>query len=169
MLNLYGLVAMRTEFEYAFSSMPWIRSCVSLYKSDSAIEFAEVAPYVGGITRIEQFLEEVNTHFSISSGLVLLSSTEDVELIRAHLRKFLMVALESGALMYFRYYDPRVLRDFLPTCDSNQLRQFFGPVAAFTVQGEVDGEWLIFRLRNDKLHVGVISGLAEAVSRTTLS
>jgi hypothetical protein len=31
-------------------------------------------------------------------------------------------------LRRFRFYDPRVLRIFLPTCNAQEVFQFFGPV-----------------------------------------
>jgi hypothetical protein len=53
-----------------------------------------------------------------------------------HLRKFLIVQSEEGKEMYFRYYDPRVLRVFLPTCEPAQLKEFFGPIEAFLAENE---------------------------------
>ena len=48
-----------------------------------------------------------------------------------------MVKRESDkSEMYFRFYDPRVLSVFLPTCSPPQVRQLFGPVSAFFVESE---------------------------------
>jgi hypothetical protein len=38
--------------------------------------------------------------------------------------------------MYFRFYDPRVLRIFLPTCDQDQLLTFFGRIRSFWTENE---------------------------------
>lgn len=167
MPHLYVLVDMSRGAPYAYSVPSWAGGFLSLYSGQSRIELAEVSPYIGIIEKTEDFLEEMLENSSVRSSLVLLSSAEELDLVRAHLRKFLTIALESGALMYFRYYDPRILRDFLPTCDSKQLREFFGPIDAFGVQGDVNKGWLIFSLRNGELHTGVVSGLPEAVSSTT--
>ena len=59
---------------------------------------------------------------------------DDPTLLRRHLRKFLRVQDESGRRMLFRYYDPRVLRSFLPTCTGDELRSFFGPVQRFLAE-----------------------------------
>jgi hypothetical protein len=49
-----------------------------------------------------------------------------------------MVEIEgSRKSVYFRYYDPRILHAFLPTCAPPQVRDFFGPIKAFIV--ETDG------------------------------
>ena len=42
----------------------------------------------------------------------------------------------DGREMYFRFYDPRVLGAFLPTCSAEQIRQMFGPVSSYLVEAE---------------------------------
>lgn len=51
--------------------------------------------------------------------------------LRHHLRKFLKVHDEQGKRLLFRYYDPRVLRAFLPTCLPEESQQLFGPISAY--------------------------------------
>jgi hypothetical protein len=51
--------------------------------------------------------------------------------LRHHLRTLLVVKSWSGERMLFRYYDPRVLRAYLPTCTSDELRTVFGPVPQY--------------------------------------
>lgn len=49
--------------------------------------------------------------------------------------------------MFFRLYDPRVLRAFLPTCSERQLEELFaGVVSAYVAEGESPGEVHVFRL-----------------------
>jgi len=36
----------------------------------------------------------------------------------------------------FRFYDPRVLRVFLPTCTSKEVLEFFGPITRYVLEGE---------------------------------
>jgi hypothetical protein len=56
--------------------------------------------------------------------------------LRNHFRSFLRVPDETGRSLYFRYYDPRVRRDFLPESNSDELKTVFGPVISFLVEGE---------------------------------
>jgi len=56
--------------------------------------------------------------------------------LRDHFRDFHKVELPDQRIVIFRYYDPRVLRIFLPVCNQSELRQFFGPVQTFLVEGE---------------------------------
>jgi hypothetical protein len=67
---------------------------------------------------------------------------KDARNLRHHLRGFLRVQDESGRLLVFRYYDPRVLRAYLPTCQTHELSTVFGPVGSYLVEGN-GGESLI--------------------------
>lgn len=67
---------------------------------------------------------------------------DDPSNLRHHLRGFLKVQDERGRKLLFRYYDPRVLRAYLPTCHADELRQVFGPVKRFLAEGE-DGQSLL--------------------------
>jgi hypothetical protein len=59
---------------------------------------------------------------------------DDAANLRHHLRKFLKVRDEQGRRMLFRYYDPRVLRSYLPTCTPEELAQVFGPIHSFVME-----------------------------------
>jgi hypothetical protein len=65
--------------------------------------------------------------------------------VRQHLRKFLIVELEPGGTAFFRFYDPRVLRLFLPTCREDEWTTFFGPIDAFLVARADDLALLRYR------------------------
>lgn len=47
---------------------------------------------------------------------------------RLHFKKLLRVQTEDGEVFGFRFYDPRVLREYLPTCKSDEIKTLFGPV-----------------------------------------
>jgi hypothetical protein len=48
--------------------------------------------------------------------------------------------------MMFRYYDPRVLRRFLPTCNGGQLKALFGKIDSFFVESETGNELTRFHV-----------------------
>ncbi len=56
-----------------------------------------------------------------------------------------VVEIEQGKSLLFRFYDPRALRVFLPTCSAQEVRQFFGPVASFHVEDESPESLIRFR------------------------
>jgi hypothetical protein len=71
--------------------------------------------------------------------------------LRHHLRKFLRVRDEDDRRLLFRFYDPRVLRTYLPTCVGDELREFFGPIEAFLVEDEEGDGVLEFTRSGDRL------------------
>ena len=109
---------------------------ICLYEGDSEKFLAAVAPWMFGFDPGSEFATWLLRNARGNSwGIFLRSTAEPVRLYR-HLRKFLIVQSEEGKEMYFRYYDPRVLRVFLPTCEPPQLKEFFGPIEAFLAENE---------------------------------
>jgi len=109
---------------------------ICLYEGDSEKFLAAVAPWMFGFEQGSDFATWVlRSARGNSWGIFLRSGAEPVRLYK-HLRKFLIVQSEDGKEMYFRYYDPRVLRVFLPTCEPAQLKEFFGPIEAFLAENE---------------------------------
>lgn len=63
--------------------------------------------------------------------------------LRRHLRTLLRVRDQAGRILMFRFYDPRVLCTYLPTCTAAELSLVFGPVGMFVVPGS-NGRLLSF-------------------------
>lgn len=111
---------------------------ISLYKGEPEEALFDVAPYLLYLGRRED--ENENLIKWISDELwgnacgIFLRSGEGLEKIFEHLQTFLLVTDESGKPYYFRFYDPRVLRVYLPTCNDEELQQFFGPVSEFIME-----------------------------------
>ena len=59
-----------------------------------------------------------------------------MEELRQHFRGLLKVEDEDGKELFFRYYDPRVLRAYLLTCNETDLDTLFGPVYSLFFEGE---------------------------------
>ncbi|HUR44658.1 MAG TPA: DUF4123 domain-containing protein, partial [Candidatus Saccharimonadales bacterium] len=70
---------------------------------------------------------------------------------RDHLRQFHTVELPDQRTVLFRYYDPRVLRTFLPACNAAELETFFGPVQTFMLEGEKPDTGVRFSLAGKAL------------------
>jgi hypothetical protein len=104
----------------------------SLYEGPQGAALAEVAPYIVQLPRGSRLLELlVQNGWGEGWGIYLTSEASFIE-TRRHLRKFLMVELDGlDGNFYFRFYDPRVLHGFLPTCAAQQRAEFFGPITRF--------------------------------------
>ena len=82
---------------------------------------------------------------------VLLKCDAGLNKLRRHLRQFLVVRDPRGNRLVFRYYDPRVLRVYLPTCFKDELQTVFGPIQCFWTEGKIPENMLEFRFNQGKL------------------
>ena len=129
---------------------------VCLYRGELEPDIAEVAPYL-----VELFPDTNFTDWLLTEGTggkswgIFARSPFSLTELRKHFRKFLTVYDEAGNPLLFRYYDPRVLVKFLPTCDKDGLEKLFGRVTEYFAE---DGatEFKRFELLNGKLSTGAI-------------
>lgn len=116
-----------------------------LYSGDLPWQLQMTAPYLIQLDREDRFTRYlIDTGWSHNWATFLRTET-GIKQLRRHLREFLRVRDESGKRLIFRYYDPRVLRVYLPTCWPAELTTFFGPISAFITGGNDPGEILEFR------------------------
>ena len=133
-----------------------------LFSGNVELAVARAAPWLVAIEPDSEFL-----HFVLGAcghkpwGIFVRSHAPLLELHR-HLRRFLRVQDESGRALLFRYYDPRVLMAYLPTCTAAELKTVFGPVSAYfapktdgaqILQFSLSGQQLV--TRSHKLHCDV--------------
>jgi hypothetical protein len=134
----------------------------SLYEGPKGEALASVGPYLVRLPKGSPLLETLVREGWGNSWGVYLTSAQPFKEVRRHLRRFLIVHLADTREVYFRYYDPRVLREYLPTCTADELSAFFGPVSCYLL--EADEPTLLLKLTPSRrgLHErGVL--LAEGV------
>ncbi len=108
----------------------------SLYEGRSKAELTLFAPYLVSLPPWSKLLEKlVSKGWGKSWGIYLTCNLPFRE-VRHHFRHFLMVNMPDGGQVYFRFYDPRVLRVYLPMCTPEEIYQFFGPVGRFAAEDE---------------------------------
>lgn len=109
----------------------------SLYDGVKGDALAGVAPYLVRFDPSSALLDRlVNEGWGRRWG-VFFQHRSPFDDVRRHLRRFLMVEDdETGERLYFRFYDPAVLRSFLPTCTPRQRAQIFGEIERFLVEDE---------------------------------
>src|SRR5687767_6328974 len=95
-------------------SSPLTLQTVSLYEGKEAIELQDVAPILVAVGESRVFLDGfVEDRWGWACGVYCTSARTFDEVV-GHFRKLIKVETEGGELMFFRFYDPRVLRVFLP-------------------------------------------------------
>jgi hypothetical protein len=132
---------------------------ICLYEGELKPDIAEVAPYLVKLEDKAPFTEWVLEKGWGEHWGVFAETGGDLIAMRKHFRSFLTVYDQSGKGMLFRYYDPRVLRVYLPTCNDDELKKMFGPVQSYMMEDEKPAAMLRFRLKN-----GALVKQAEPVS-----
>lgn len=82
---------------------------------------------------------------------IFLHTRHSINEMRGHFGALLTVYDEQARPMLFRYYDPRVLRRFLPTCNAAELKTFFGKVETFFAEDAENKSLVSFRLQDNAL------------------
>jgi hypothetical protein len=109
---------------------------ICLYEGSISHELAAVAPYLVKLRRGDALTTWLVEEGWGKSWGVFARSAQEMENVRRHFRRLLRVKDESGRTLLFRYYDPRVLRVYLPTCNEKDTPAVFGPLSAYLVEGE---------------------------------
>ena len=124
-----------------------------LYRGELAPDMARVAPYLVRLEPDAPFTDWVLAEgWGRHWGVFVLSFAELAGLQR-HFRRFLIVKDPMGRQIYFRYYDPRVLRVYLPTCNAEELKFLFGPVEGFALEDEDASVVLRFSREGEALRI----------------
>ena len=121
-----------------------------LLSGDLPTELMEAAPYLVRLKKGDPFVRMLLEEGWGESWGVFAQTRADLETMRRHCRRILRAKDEEGNGLFFRWYDPRVLRVYLPTCTEGELKEVFGPVGGWVVEGEC-GEGRLFSLKGGRL------------------
>jgi hypothetical protein len=132
---------------------------VCLYRGDLEVDMASVAPYLVGMQQGHPFTDWVLTegwgnHWGI---FAVTPHQADMKTMRLHFRKFLMVSGPDNKPLYFRYYDPRVMRVYLPTCFDEEIEIVFGPILEYIMEDDAPNGLVKFALDADKIRTQKIT------------
>jgi hypothetical protein len=114
----------------------------SLYEGVQGRTLDEVAPYLVRFSADSKLVDRLlAAGWGDAWGIFFRSAAHPKE-VRRHLRRFLMVSAdEPHERMYFRYYDPRVMREFLPEANARQRADLLTGIDRLFVEGP-DGSLL---------------------------
>jgi len=116
-----------------------------LYRGELEPDLAETAPYLVRLDADSRFTDWLlKEGWGNHWGIFAITGT-DFRSMRRHFRTFLIVRDPDGKPLYFRYYDPRVLRVYLPTCNAEETTTVFGPIESYVLEGQDPAVLLWFR------------------------
>jgi hypothetical protein len=152
-VRLFYVVDSAHDADAAPKLQAWANNgaAVSLYDGDAAERLDGVAPYLlhlGDDAAMFDWIWQFG--WGRSFGVFVWAEQSLVDL-RAHLRRLTKVRTEDGRVLLFRFYDPRVLSVFLPSCDAEQALFFFGPARRFFAEGTGGETLAAYDLRNGRV------------------
>lgn len=122
-------------------SSPGLKKC--LYKSNVhysgthlSKELAAVAPYLISVDLNDPFFIELLLAGWGKNWCIFILSDVHFEIIAEHCSQNLQAQTPDGRILQFRYYDPRILRIYIPTCTDEESKLFFGPLKVFCCHDE---------------------------------
>lgn len=117
---------------------------ICLYGDDVPPELARVGPWLVPMPPDSTFGAMFASTGRNRAWGVVVRSEADRTAVAEHFAGLLRAMLPDGRAVLFRFYDPRVLRAYLPTCTKGELAQVFGPNEAFLLE-QADGQQREYR------------------------
>tara|TARA_R110001592_G_scaffold60775_4_gene185010 strand:+ start:165 stop:749 length:585 start_codon:yes stop_codon:yes gene_type:complete len=102
--------------------------------------------------RYPEYMKLWAEQLGTNTGMLFFSSAWP-KLVREHLRTIFKVFDDQGAMFYFRFYDPRVLRTYLPTCTVKECREFFGPIRSIFAESANPVQMDHFQIGQSAIHL----------------
>ena len=127
-----------------------------LMRGELSPDLAEVAPYFVGLIRGAPFTDWILEQPLGGNKGIFATTRQSIREVRKHFRGLFTVYKENGDPMHFRFYDPRVIHKYLPTCDSGEIETFFGPIDRYIVEDEDGRSLSMFSHDNGALKRSVI-------------
>jgi pSer/pThr/pTyr-binding forkhead associated (FHA) protein len=125
---------------------------LSLFEGPKGAQLAHFAPYLIRLPAESPFIATLVEQGWGKNWGVYVTCGERLDRLRHHFRHLLMVKLPDNKQVYFRFYDPRVLRLFLPTCNTQQIPLLFGPIRYYIMEDEKPD--IVLRFSNKEKGVG---------------
>ncbi|HLJ87061.1 MAG TPA: DUF4123 domain-containing protein [Candidatus Angelobacter sp.] len=126
----------------------------SLYEGPKGESLSDVAPYLVQLPKDSPLLPILVQEGWGKSWGVYLKCPAEFQAVRRHLRHFLEVRQPNGEQVYFRFYDPRVLRVYLANLGPGEAGPFMGPLHCYLMEDQKPDTLLQF--------IHAAQGLAKA-------
>lgn len=98
-------------------------------------DLAEVAPW---LIQIEPFGDVLDWYLDKGWGQnwgVFVQTALPLARLKTRLKSHLFVSSEQDGKMFFKFYRPRSLRDYLPAFEPEQLKNFFFKLETYVIEG----------------------------------
>jgi len=113
---------------------------ICLYGDDVPLALTRAAPWLVPMPPESTFGATFATMGRGRAWGVVTRSAADRQVVAHHFTTLLRAVLPDGREVLFRFYDPRVLRAYLPSCTPDELQQVFGPCDGFLLEQPGGGQ-----------------------------
>jgi hypothetical protein len=134
--NLYGIVdSARNEdvFRYLITGGTRYKS---LFEGTMDEQSYGVSGFLVECKKESPLFKWMTTEAWGDSCCIFFTSKASFDDLFRHFQKFNRVYLEGDEVVLFRYYDPRVLKTYLPTCTKAEIDLFFGQIENFYTENK---------------------------------
>ena len=115
-----------------------------LLRGELPPDVVHVAPYVALMVPGDPFSDWALENGVNGNRGIFVQTRFSIKEMRRHFQGLITVCDENGNPLLFRFYDPRVFRKFLPTCDPEQVQTFFGNIDKYFVEDETGEKMLVY-------------------------
>lgn len=143
-----------------------------LYPGDQSFALSDVAPYIVPLELNSDFTkwlinEGWGNHWGIYVAVE--KGQSNLKTMTEHFRKFMVIQNPENKSVYFRFYDPRVLRDYLPVFDPDQCDTMYGSIIAYYAVEDENSNILHFKYGNQGLKVEKIELIKREIGANAVS
>ena len=121
-----------------------------MFRGDGSEAVAAVAPWMLQLQPKQELTKWVLSEGWGNSWAVFMEARSSVRDLVRHFRPCLTATYRKKKL-FFRVFDPRVLRVYLPTCHPDELKAIFGPVRRFVMETWDPNVAVEFRMERGRL------------------
>ncbi len=121
-----------------------------LFRGELPFDLAEAAPYLVKLEKDNKFSDWLLNE-SLEEPCCIYAQTtviDDFIQLRKHFRSFLRVKSPEGKNLLFRYYDPRVMKTYLPTCTPEDNKVIFNGIESYLIFNEEDKKFETYKEPN---------------------
>lgn len=119
-----------------------------LFRGELPFDLAEAAPYLIKLEEDNEFTYWLLSESAKEPCCIYAQTTviDDFIALRKHFRSFLRVEAPDKKKLLFRYYDPRVFKTYLPTCNHKENKVMFKHIDSYLLLNDDDQSFQRFKM-----------------------
>lgn len=167
-LDVYAVIdgAVLPELLAKLEEYEPLQAC--LLRGELPFDLAEAAPYLVKLEESNEFTEWLLNQAREKPCCIFARTSDDFIALRKHFRSLIRAEMPNGKVVHFRYYDPRVLATYLPTCTEEDNALLFSVAEVYLTVDLEQQRLLTFRDEPNKImQEGIGDGIRNGIPKDT--